>query len=350
MLSTRLIAIFLFALLQTQTPAASPPLAPSPASSEVMTPSEAKQRMDLAIRTNGLDGVGTPWHLIATYEVIGPDGNSKDKGTFEEWRLSTHKYRLSFQSPAYSVEEYGDERGIFQTAGVQRRRRPLSLLPDLIMRPVSPIAEPGKFSLKNDERSFGAGKVPCTALIESGKNEKNEDAESYCFAPKNATLIYKSSRQRHFQTVMQHFSVVNGHYVARDMQVLVLGNPWLKVHIDTLEGLRPADISHLAVPPAAVPVGLPEVAFDVVEGRPLRKVTPQYPAKAKLNNIQGLVILDALIGKDGHVKDLEVLAGPLLLQKPAQDAVSQWVYEPTTREGQPVELETDIAVIFNLAG
>jgi periplasmic protein TonB len=77
---------------------------------------------------------------------------------------------------------------------------------------------------------------------------------------------------------------------------------------------------------------------------------PEYPPLAKMARIQGSVKLEALIAKDGTIKDLKVLSGHPLLVKSALSAVQQWRYQPTLLNGQPVEVETEIDVNFTLEG
>jgi hypothetical protein len=72
-----------------------------------MTPRDAKERMELAEKVNGLQGLDISWHLKASYEVVGTDGKSTDTGTYEEWRVSAKQYRVALHSPSISVEEYG---------------------------------------------------------------------------------------------------------------------------------------------------------------------------------------------------------------------------------------------------
>jgi protein TonB len=55
-----------------------------------------------------------------------------------------------------------------------------------------------------------------------------------------------------------------------------------------------------------------------------------------------------VIGTDGLVKELHVIRGPELLQKAAMDAVSHWRYRPYLLNNQPVEVKTQINVIFTL--
>ncbi|HUY14725.1 MAG TPA: energy transducer TonB [Terriglobia bacterium] len=76
---------------------------------------------------------------------------------------------------------------------------------------------------------------------------------------------------------------------------------------------------------------------------------PEYPQLAKMARIQGVVRLEALISKDGTIKDLKVMSGHPLLVKSAIDAVSRWRYQPTLLNGDAVEVATEIDVNFTLA-
>jgi TonB family protein len=78
------------------------------------------------------------------------------------------------------------------------------------------------------------------------------------------------------------------------------------------------------------------------------KVTPAYPALAKQARVQGTVRLEATIGKDGTVQDLQVMSGHPLLAQAALDAVKNWVYRPTLLNGDPVVVKTTIDVNFTL--
>lgn len=80
------------------------------------------------------------------------------------------------------------------------------------------------------------------------------------------------------------------------------------------------------------------------------KVNPVYPVEAKKAGIQGTVVLTAIIGKDGTVERLSVESGPKELQQSALDAVHQWRYEPFLLNGDPIEVETTINVVYQLAG
>src|SRR5467141_167715 len=80
----------------------------------------------------------------------------------------------------------------------------------------------------------------------------------------------------------------------------------------------------------------------------VNKVTPVYPPLARQTRISGTVRLHAIISKGGAVQQLEVISGHPLLVQAALDAVKQWRYRPTTLNGEPVEVDTTIDVIFSL--
>jgi TonB family protein len=88
----------------------------------------------------------------------------------------------------------------------------------------------------------------------------------------------------------------------------------------------------------------------VTERLLLSKVQPSYPPLAKQARISGAVVLKAVIGKDGSIKDLQALSGHPMLIQAATDAVRQWRYKPYVLEGEPVEVDTQITVNFTLAG
>lgn len=87
---------------------------------------------------------------------------------------------------------------------------------------------------------------------------------------------------------------------------------------------------------------------NVQAARLINRVQPTYPPLARQARIQGTVRLHAIIAKDGTVQQLEVLSGHPLLVQSALDAVRQWRYQPTLLNGEPVEVDTTVDVIFSL--
>jgi TonB family protein len=79
------------------------------------------------------------------------------------------------------------------------------------------------------------------------------------------------------------------------------------------------------------------------------QVTPDYPLLAKQMKVQGAVILQALIGKEGTIQDLQVLSGPSILSSAAREAVKQWRFKPYYQSGQAVETQAKITVNFTIS-
>lgn len=104
--------------------------------------------------------------------------------------------------------------------------------------------------------------------------------------------------------------------------------------------------------PAAPPVTVahPLRLSHMKEGDLIHKVQPTYPALARSARIQGVVMLQAVISKQGTIENLRILTGHPMLAPAAIDAVRQWRYRPYILNNELVEVETQITVNFSLAG
>jgi hypothetical protein len=91
------------------------------------------------------------------------------------------------------------------------------------------------------------------------------------------------------------------------------------------------------------------VGGNVQAAKLIHRVQPIYPVTAREEHLQGTVTMHALIGKDGAIRGLYVVKGSCSLAKAAYEAVRQWRYTPTILMGQPVEVDTVITVIYQLA-
>jgi protein TonB len=105
----------------------------------------------------------------------------------------------------------------------------------------------------------------------------------------------------------------------------------------------------MAVPKVATPQRV-RVSQGVSQGLLIRKVQPTYPPLARQARIQGQVMLQALISKDGSIENLRLISGHPMLAPAALEAVKQWKYKPYMLNGEPVEVETTVQVNFTLAG
>ena len=106
---------------------------------------------------------------------------------------------------------------------------------------------------------------------------------------------------------------------------------------------------------AAIPKFVPvtpqrvRISQGVTRGLLIQKVEPQYPPLARAARVQGDVVLSAVIDTNGQITNLQLMSGHPMLVPAAIAAVKQWRYKPYLLNGQPVEVETTITVIFSLS-
>lgn len=117
---------------------------------------------------------------------------------------------------------------------------------------------------------------------------------------------------------------------------------------NTLTADAPPRDPEPAKPVQKAPTGPIRVSSGVASAMLLHKVTPIYPALAKQARISGEVRLTGIIGRDGHIQQLQVISGHPLLINAALEAVRQWVYRPTLLNGEPVDVIAPISVNFVL--
>jgi protein TonB len=91
------------------------------------------------------------------------------------------------------------------------------------------------------------------------------------------------------------------------------------------------------------------VTSDLQMAKLVRKIIPEYPPLARSARISGTVRLIGTIGKDGTIRNLQLVSGHPMLARAALEAVQQWIYKPTLLNGNPVEVIAPIEVNFTLS-
>jgi periplasmic protein TonB len=130
------------------------------------------------------------------------------------------------------------------------------------------------------------------------------------------------------------------------------------VKVDLQAGKAPPPASEPAVASAAssTPIVAPATeAAERVRMSPnatqalTHPVSPNYPLLARQMKVQGSVIMQALISREGTIQDLQVLSGPAILAAAAREAVKQWRFKPYLQEGQAIETQAKITVNFTIS-
>ncbi|HMD17214.1 MAG TPA: energy transducer TonB [Terriglobales bacterium] len=114
--------------------------------------------------------------------------------------------------------------------------------------------------------------------------------------------------------------------------------------IGGIVSMQAANIPKIATPQRV------RVSMGVSQGLLIRRVQPNYPPLAKQARIQGQVVLQAEISKDGTIQNLQLVSGHPMLAPAAIEAVRQWRYKPYLLNGEPVAVETTVLVNFSLTG
>ena len=113
-----------------------------------------------------------------------------------------------------------------------------------------------------------------------------------------------------------------------------------------LELLRRSMSEVPPAPPPAAPGGPIRVGGDIRSPRRVTGTVPVYPAAAAAAGIEGIVIIEAIIGTDGAVKNAKILRSVPGLDQAALDAIQQWRFTPTLLNGRPVEIVMTVDVTF----
>jgi TonB family protein len=88
------------------------------------------------------------------------------------------------------------------------------------------------------------------------------------------------------------------------------------------------------------------VSEEVARGLLIQSVNPEYPPEGLAQKLHGPVVLQAIIGRDGHIEDLKILRGYFVLGKAAIAAVKQWRFQPYNVNGRPAQTQTVITIDF----
>ncbi len=114
------------------------------------------------------------------------------------------------------------------------------------------------------------------------------------------------------------------------------------------DGKSNETVSSLLNAPVALPQRAPPTSQGVEGGQLETRIAAIYPAQARAVGQQGTVVLDALIGEDGSVRDVRIVSGPPLLRQAAVDAVKRWKYKPYRLNGKVITTQTQVKLDFKL--
>lgn len=295
-----------------------------------------------------------PWHLKAAYQLYDDKGEPTEQGTYEYWWASPTVYRSSWTrgknvytdwhtSDGHRWERTGDGLDYFEY-GLQSRL--LSPLPDAEER------DPRENYFDQRTVKLGETRMPCIMIVPNMPSHVDVPMglfPTYCFDP-GRPILRTSSSFGAVSVVYNRIARVQNRFLAEDITEYEGAHKILSSEVNTVEGLRPDDPA-LTPPPDAKTdkVGAVVVGSSIMQGNRIGGPMPVYPQDAKDSRAEGMVVLKAVIGRDGRIHNLKVAAAPWpSLVASAMVAVSQWTYKPYLLNGEPVDVVTQINVIYKL--
>jgi TonB family protein len=305
-----------------------------------------------------------PWHLKATYQLYDEKGKPAEQGTYEYWWASPKVRRSSWTRADATRTEW------WTADGAQYRKesgKPLRYfersLDSILLSPLPDrsVLDSGRMKLELKMLPAGQEHLACISAalqwLVDGKLQAPGSAtpQYYCFDPSLPALrmTYSNSITTEYNRIVK----AQSHYLAREVVVSAGKHRIFSISVETIDGINASDA--LLIPTAdavlartaASQTSSGQTGNDVALGSLVKKTQPVYPMVAKMAHEQGVVVLGAVIGADGRIHDLEVLASPSpLLAASALDAVKRWEYKPYLLNGVAVEVETVVNVIFALGG
>jgi TonB family protein len=300
-----------------------------------------------------------PWHFKASYQLYDEKGDAAEEGTFEYWWVSPQVYRSSWVRPDATHTDWhtADGRHAYLATG-QGFDFFENKLQSALLSPLPDDKELDPAHIHLDRQSISPGGIKLTCIMLLPKTLFHGQAQvvpfglfpTYCFDSRLPTLRVSyslGSLTMEFNSIVQ----IQNHYLAKKLQFSEGERKILTATVDIVTGLNPDDPA-LTPPSDATILKHDRVALSegIASGFLIKKKMPIYPQDAKAAHVSGTVMLQAVIGRDGLIHDLHVISAPSpSLASSALRSVSQWRYRPYQFNGEPVEVETTINVVFSLS-
>lgn len=336
------LALALGVLLSSQISAQvnTPPNAPA-------KPIDAKALMQQAVLVNGLAGEQiNPWHIRVSYKLLDDSGKPLDQGVYEEYWVSPKKFVRSFTGSTYMQVFYGTEKGMLRT-GVAKL--PFELISDVRREFADPMPFASTvqyFPFDLQERAAGESKFDCLSLNNAAifRAPVNLIGHTYCFEKDRPVLHISASTPEMAQFIHVGTENFQERFIPKDVKGIKQGKAVLEAHLEQIEMLNTIDDKLFA--PSSEAVSVPRkivISGAVAQGLLVKHRDLVYPKGAQG---KGTVIVGITIDQTGHVADVHYLAGPSDLRDAALDCVRGFLYRPYLLNGESIEVETTVNLVF----
>jgi TonB family protein len=316
------------------------------------TPAEILQ---LARTQNDIDVDGImPWHLKATFQLFDEKGKPKETATLDEIWAGPKRQKRIWLSPSFRQIEIVNQDGTFRSMNTDEVPLLLQQARQTIVHPMPSEDDVAHTQLIVQKQRFGKVNMNCIMLAQPIRGLTVPPLglfSTYCFDMDKP--IYRIGFEYGDTTyVANSIGTFQDRSVAVKDAVSVKSVPRVTGTVDDLHSLSTLDPQSFVPSPDATDISVKPVSVSagVAAGRRSSGSDPIYPASAKENHVQGTIILRALIGRDGHIHSLRIVAAnDADLAVAAIAAVRHWTYTPYTLNGVATEVDTQITVNFKMS-
>ena len=303
---------------------------------------ELHERLHAVAQSSSIDLPDAhPWHLKLAVQVPSPASTAVAPGTVEEWWSSPTQYRIEYDLPAYKGTLLRNGDGYLRTAGLGPAPFIANFLLAQTVHPLPADDWTAASQLELEHTQTGAMKLDCLTI-------KQPSAPTICMDAGSPVLraTFPFSGQTLGRDRLGSF---RGHSVPVELTLKAKGALEAEAHVMALQGQETSYADKLSSDGLeAVQMPVQDRTVGLVPGHKLQGADPLYPRMARAQEFSGTLVLDVVIGPDGHVLSSQgVFAVDPFLLHAAADAVRQWIYEPARLNGKPVPIETLTTVSFS---
>ena len=294
-----------------------------------------------------------PWHLRATYNVLNAVGQTTSTGTYEIFWAGAKKIKQSYASNEFSQTDYLTESGLLRSGDMDWPMIKEQRVPNSLFIHIFPHEMLKNLNLIVNQKAIAGATLRCIALqSKATPGSSLNNAPTYCIELATPLLRYASGMgsnviEQQSGTLFNGFVPFRGHAVSRDLTVAYKDRPCLKIRVDVLEDLTVASDDLFRAPgnAAAPPAKRRYIDQPHMEGKITHKSAPAFGfPDATSAAVPGM--LDVIVGKDGSVKTVRPIMGPILFEQSEIHSVQKTKYQPTLVDGQPVEVETEVGYML----
>lgn len=330
-----------------------PALSQTPANTGMAQPKDPKEILTAAARFYDFASPELkPWHLKVRYQFYDLKGNPAEQGTWEYWWASPKVHRSSWTRTSAEHTEWSTAEGVYyrKDAGNPLRYFERTIEASFFFPlPESKVADSSGSKLELKMLPAQKPDLACVLTTQQSLHDGKlqplgwGEPHSYCFDP--ATLALRMTSSNHLITQFEEEIKTQGRYLARQVVVSEDKQKLFTAAVETIDVIN-AEEAMLKAPADAIPQQqtlslIPEHQSCMTLGSTLKSAAPTYPLAAQAAHQQGVVILGAIMGTDGKIHDVDVLASPYPnLTESARETMKQWEFKPCLVNGMAVEVGT----------